>query len=224
MDQFPLFAPGDILDIEGIEFSDIVLYAVIYGLCKTTGYSFASNEYLGKRMKVSVRSIQRSMKRLHGFNLIFAETDGNNRKIFLKNRDMPVIGHDVDGTLSMPAVSHLEDSSIFLINKDNKSRSKVSFKTEIEELYKMYPNKKGKSKGLIKLCKDINTKDDLSLLTAAIQNYAAECKTNKTEVQYIKHFSTFANCWQDYIEPTLTAKPNWQVVKLVNGKLVSNDE
>lgn len=55
---FPLFAPGDILEIEGIEFVDVVLYAVIYGLCRKEGYCFASNEYLSKRMKISPRSVR----------------------------------------------------------------------------------------------------------------------------------------------------------------------
>lgn len=202
--RYPLFAPGDILDIEGIEFVDVVLYAVIYGLCKTTGFCFATNEYLANRMKISSRSIQRSMKRLHDFELIFAEFDDNNRRIYLSRHDIPVVG----GTT---AVSPQDDSSIFLINKNNKT--KRSFEGEILEAYKNYPLKKGKTIGVKKLVKAIKTPEQLSELQIAIRNYATECKGK--EPQYIKHFSTFASCWQDYVTVE-KKKSDFVVVNLID--------
>lgn len=212
--RFPLFAPGDILDIDGIEFVDIVLYAIIYGLCRTTGYCFASNDYLSKRLKISSRSIQRSMKRLHGFNLIFAEFDDNNRRIYLVRHDTVVTGVTT-------AVSLQDDASIFLINKNNKK--KVTFEEEIIEAYKNYPIKKGKTVGVKKLTKQIKTPEDFELLQIAIRNYALECKDK--EPQYIKHFSTFASCWQDYLEISESKKSSGFVaMKFVDGKLVPVSE
>lgn len=204
--HFPLFAPGDILEVEGIELIDVVLYAVIYGLCRKEGYCFASNDYLSKRLKVCARSIQRSMKRLHGLNLIFAEFDDNNRRIYLKRHDSPVMG-------GMTHESLQTDSSIFLINKYNKA-SKHSFESQIAEAYKNYPLKKGKTVGVKKLSKQIKSEEDLSQLILAIKNYAAECKGK--EPQYIKHFSTFASCWQDYITVE-TKKSDWEVVNLMDN-------
>jgi Helix-turn-helix domain len=208
--QFPLFAPGDILDIDGIEFVDVVLYAVIYGLCRTTGCCFASNAYLANRLKICTRSIQRSMKRLHGFNLIFAEFDDNNRRIFLVRHDQLVTGVTTDE-------SHQDPSSIFLINKINKQR--LNFEDQIIEAYKTYPIKKGKTVGVKKLSKQIKSEEDLELLKKAIQNYALECKDK--EPQYIKHFSTFASCWQDFIELDTKSKPTFAAFKMIDGKLVS---
>lgn len=204
--RYPLFAPGDILDIEGIEFVDVVLYAVIFGLCKTTGFCFATNEYLANRMKISPRSIQRSMKRLHGFGLLFAEYDDNNRRIFLSRHDVHVMGVTTD-------TSPQADSSIFLINKLNKT--KQSFEREILEAYKNYPLKKGKTIGVKKLVRQIQSPEQLSELQIAIRNYAAECKGK--EPQYIKHFSTFANCWQDYVTVE-KKKSDFVVVNLVDGE------
>jgi hypothetical protein len=211
--HFPLFAPGDILEIEGIELIDVVLYAVIYGLCRKEGYCFASNDYLSKRLKVCARSIQRSMKRLHGFNLIFAEFDDNNRRIYLKRHDSPVMG---GATPESPQT----DSSIFLINKSNKA-SKQSFESEIAEAYKNYPLKKGKTIGVKKLAKQIKSEEDLSQLILAIKNYAAEVKS--TDRQYIKHFSTFASCWQDYIEVQTSKKNDFTVVNLLDQEIPTSE-
>lgn len=212
---YPLFAPGDILEIDGIEFVDIVLYAVIYGLCRTSGCCFASNEYLANRMKLSRRSVQRSMKRLHGFGLIFFENDDNNRRIYIKRGDTDVIG-------GMTSMSHQDPSSIYLINKVNKYTNE-HLKTQIELLYKNYPIKKGKTVGVKRLLRQIKSDEDLNQLEKAIKNYASECKGK--EEQYIKHFSTFAGCWQDYLEASPKSKNNeWTVTKIVDGKLVSLDD
>jgi len=214
---FPLFAPGDILEIPGIEFVDVVLYAVVYGLCKSTGCCFASNEYLADRLKVSKRSIQRSLKRLHGFDLLFAEHDENNRRIFLKRHVMSVMGDDTPVTGGMTQVSHQNAPSLLLINKDNKQNGALFLKA-IEEAYKNYPLKKGKTVGVKRLLRQINSEEKLNQLRQAIKNYASECKGK--EPQYIKHFSTFANCWQDYLEAPSPAKSDWVPMKLVDGKLV----
>lgn len=151
------------------------------------------------------------MKRLHGFGLIFAEFDDNNRRIYLSRHDTPVVG----GTT---AVSPQDDSSIFLIKEVNKT-TKPSFEEKIIEAYKNYPLKKGKTVGVRKLVKQIRTEESLNQLLLAIKNYAAECRDK--EPQYIKHFSTFAGCWQDYIEVSESkASSKYVAMEFVDGKLV----
>ena len=219
--DYPIIAPGEILRIEGINHSDIVVYAVIYGLMQLEGFCWAKNGYLASRLNISERTLQRHLKKLQGLSLIRVESHQYGRKIYpVNNGNLPRQSWSKVTT----NLSSETDSSIFLIKKDNISIKKSEMELAIEEAYKSYPNKKGKTVGMRKLVSQIKTEESLNQLILAIKNYADECKTNKTEPQYTKHFSTFANCWQDYIEPTLTAKPNWQVVKLVNGKLVSNDE
>jgi hypothetical protein len=70
---------------------------------------------------------------------------------------------------------------------------------DFEKVYARYPNKKGKSKGLLACKRQIKTPEDLASLAIAVENYAAECRREKTEKRYIKHFATFMNCWRDYI-------------------------
>jgi len=97
-------------------------------------------------------------------------------------------------------------------NRPNKKKRKEIKRKEIkkekveidifdfEEVYKSFPRKVGKSKGLEICRKKIGTESDFLDLKKAVDNYAKQCKTMGTEQQYIKHFSTFMNCWSDYIE------------------------
>ncbi|NCX51639.1 MAG: hypothetical protein EBW80_08340, partial [Burkholderiaceae bacterium] len=101
--------------------------------------------------------------------------------------------------------------SIYLIKKDNISIQKSEIELAIEEVYKNYPLKKGKTVGVKRLLRQINSEEKLNQLRQAIKNYASECKGK--EPQYIKHFSTFANCWQDYLEAPSPAKSDW-IIKL----------
>lgn len=211
MDQqhFPLYAPGDILSIKEIDHKDIVLFMVIFGMMRLEGYCWATNEYLCNRMGWSERSLQRSLKILQSADLIRIVIDGPNRKIYPVKYD----AYPVKQSQSTPSnLSGSNDSSIFLINKDNKT-NKVSFEEAIKEAYKNYPLKKGKTIGVKKLVKQIKTPEQLELLQIAIRNYAIECKGK--DQQYIKHFSTFASCWEDYT--TVEApKSQWTVVNLID--------
>lgn len=78
----------------------------------------------------------------------------------------------------------------------SKKNSK-SFKNEIEHIYaEIYPLKKGKTKGVEKLAKEIKSDEDLENLKLAIANYSKTINDPK----YIKHFSTFASEWKDWID------------------------
>ena len=86
-----------------------------------------------------------------------------------------------------------------LHNKNNIAQPSVARqKLNFEEIYKIYPLKKGKERGM-KLCASkIKTQDDFDLLKTAVMNYAKECEREGKEKQFIKHFSTFMGCWRDY--------------------------
>jgi len=74
---------------------------------------------------------------------------------------------------------------------------------QVEQLYKEYPRKEGKTKGIQKLIKEIKTQDDISLLAKSINNYKMSCGT---DIKYIKHFSSFASVWRDYISDNAECK------------------
>jgi DNA-binding Lrp family transcriptional regulator len=216
--EYPIIAPGEILRIEGITHSDIVVYAVIYGLMQLEGYCWAKNGYLATRLNISERTLQRHLKKLQGLSLIKVENAFEGRKIYpVNNGNLPRQFMSKVATDLSPE----NGSSIFLIKKDNITIKKSDKELAIEELYKNYPLKKGKTVGVKKLAKEIKTEEQLKKLETAIKNYSLECKGS--DPKYIKHFSTFAGCWQDYLDAP-TRKSSWAAVKLVDGKFVSADD
>lgn len=70
-------------------------------------------------------------------------------------------------------------------------------RSDLERLYALYPRKEGKRLGMEAAKKLSPSK--LSELELAIRNYAASVAAKDT--QYVKHFSTFMNNWEDYITP-----------------------
>lgn len=103
------------------------------------------------------------------------------------------------------------------LKKENikKEKSKRVLDSElvfrIEQIYSsLYPRKEGKSAGLKKLANEINF-ENLSDFETAVKNYSSRVKDQETK--FIKHFSSFATCWRDYL--TLeqeTKKPKYQVL------------
>ncbi|MNJ94825.1 hypothetical protein D3C87_125280 [compost metagenome] len=70
---------------------------------------------------------------------------------------------------------------------------------DFEAPYNIYPRKgEGKTKGMAKLKKTIKKVEEYLRFLKAVENYTLLCKQNKTERQYIKHWSTFCNNWKDY--------------------------
>lgn len=139
---------------------------------------------------VSINSIEKRLciKKQRAFELI---------KILEQNQI--VHGLVTDSLRSRSATLH----NTTLHNEHNKTimpEIKIS-DLDFDSAYFLYPLKKGKQKGLIKLKKEITTVEDLELFKKAIEQYSADLKKNKTESKYIKHFSTFANEWRDWLEP-----------------------
>ncbi|NIT03480.1 hypothetical protein GTO10_00870, partial [Candidatus Saccharibacteria bacterium] len=61
---------------------------------------------------------------------------------------------------------------------------------DLERVYFLYPRKQGKTNGLKKIAKEINTPELLEQFETAVKNYAAHCETGITSKKYIKHFDT----------------------------------
>lgn len=79
----------------------------------------------------------------------------------------------------------------------------------IEEIYKLYPRKEGKARGIKKLRTAIKSKETLDKFKRAVINYADYCAAKGTEEKFIKQFSTFCNeDWKDWIEPKSIQEDN----------------
>lgn len=71
---------------------------------------------------------------------------------------------------------------------------------DFESLYKKYPRKEGKQRG-VAICKSqIHSPEDYAALSHAIDRYVAHVRAQGTEARFIKHFSTFMAHWRDWLE------------------------
>ena len=64
----------------------------------------------------------------------------------------------------------------------------------------LYPRKEGKKQGIIKCKAQIKTEEDFQRLKTSVENYAKKCESEKIEKKFIKQFSSFMSCWEDYEE------------------------
>lgn len=81
------------------------------------------------------------------------------------------------------------------------------YKDEFDEVWSIYPNKKGKDKALkayIKARKDGTTKEEI---IKGLKAYINDIEVNKTPIQFIKHGATWFNqkAWQDDYNTQATA-------------------
>ena len=98
-----------------------------------------------------------------------------------------------------PASSAIQYNSI----QNNTEKNIYSSKFNFDLIYDLYPKKVGKKKGLEKCRSQIKTQEQYDNLHKSVERYKKHCIDEKTESQFIKHFSTFMNSWEDWIEESV---------------------
>lgn len=86
-----------------------------------------------------------------------------------------------------------------------KSTERANF--DFEEVYKNYPRKEGKKKGILACKRLIRSQEDFDFLSKAVFRYSDHCRREKTETKFIMHFSTFMGIWEDWAHPQATMLP-----------------
>jgi Xaa-Pro aminopeptidase len=97
----------------------------------------------------------------------------------------------------------------------------VVYPVDFERLYKLYPRKEGKREGFLVYAKTILTDRDYQDLEKAVRNYARWCVKFGTEPRYQKHFSTFMNCWQDYLPEEKAGQPIRTVAEIKDEQAIA---
>ena len=95
---------------------------------------------------------------------------------------------------------------------------------DFDSLYKKYPRKEGKSRGMITCKSQIKTLEDFNLLSNAIDRYAEHCSKSGTEGKYIKHFSSFMSSWRDWLDPETGMNSEKSKNSELNWKYIFGDE
>jgi uncharacterized protein YdaU (DUF1376 family) len=70
---------------------------------------------------------------------------------------------------------------------------------DFDAVWAAYPRKLGRKKGLARCKSQVTTRSKYDALVKAVGNYRAFVDGKPAE--YVKHFDTFMNCWEDWIDP-----------------------
>ncbi|MDN6140215.1 MAG: helix-turn-helix domain-containing protein, partial [Tetragenococcus koreensis] len=84
-------------------------------------------------------------------------------------------------------------------NISDKSDKESDLETRFNNLWKIYPNKKGKPKALLAYKRAVKSGTTDEDIKTGLENYLAEIRVKNTQQNYIKHGSTWFNGkgWED---------------------------
>lgn len=108
----------------------------------------------------------------------------------------------------------MDDTSITLSVREDNGKTEYDF----ESLYKIYPRHIGKKLGHRRLRSLIKTNEEFEMFRAAVLNYKRLCELEKREPRYIKHWSSFVNCWEDYVTEEKPAADS-QLDRIMRGEV-----
>ena len=215
-----------------------LLYGEITALCNEKGYCWASNNYFAELYKVSKKSISKWINQLiqKGYiksQIMYKEGSKSReeRRLYISNpmeekfhTPSPKVLYPMEEKFHTPMEEKVKDNNTYINNTNNNT---VISLDDIDNIWKLYPNKKDKTKAY-KYIKRILTKEKISVeeLERAVKRYAKE-KEN-TDKQYIKHGSTFFNgAYIDYldenyqpsesVQPTTKIESSLDLLDLING-------
>ena len=200
-----------------------LLYGEITALCNEKGYCWASNNYFAELYKVSKKSISKWINQLIQKGYIKSQIIYKEGSKSIEERRL-YISKPMEEKFHTPMEEKVKDNNTYINNTNNNT---VISLDDIDNIWKLYPNKKDKAKAY-KYIKRILTKEKISAeeLERAVKRYAKE-KEN-TDKQYIKHGSTFFNgAYIDYldenyqpsesVQPTTKIESSLDLLDLING-------
>lgn len=143
------------------------------------------------------------------------ETSENKRAV-IKTTENKRKQHDSIHSHISPIINHnsIEDS-----NRGMGKEKEISYGQEFELLWKIYPNKKGKSQAMQKYSLARKQGVTYEEVRQGLESYIKYCKIENIEQKFIKHGSTWFNqqCWKDEYE--VTRKPTTKdVAKVIDWK------
>ncbi|KYH28898.1 hypothetical protein CLTEP_27400 [Clostridium tepidiprofundi DSM 19306] len=206
MPGFTFIDNDGVLDNEDLNIQEqSVLIALISYYNKEKGYAYPSYKQLKKRSKISDdRTLIKAIANLCSKDFIKKETlKGIGNKYYIltvKLQEQEKCSNsNSTGTPTVKLQGHpLENYSTTNTNTNTNTNINIDF----EELWKLYPNKKGKAKArqiVTKLLKKY-TKEELQ---RCIERYSKEVQGK--DKQYILHGSTFFNGrYEDYLDNNYT--------------------
>lgn len=127
----------------------------------------------------------------------------------VENLGVEVLGVEHQGQLNTNILNTNINNNIYRAKEKIENETAKNIENEFENLWKLYPRKKGKTKAK-EIYTRIRTKNEVTYkqVEKGILSYITEIKKNKTEERFILHGSTFFNQkrWEDYTDAVDTSK------------------
>lgn len=213
-----------------------LIYGEISALANINGYAWISNKKLAIKYKVTKATISAAISKLQEFeyirsHLIYKE---NSKEVEKRNLYINPIQKNLNTLYKNNLTGYAKKSdegvqknlknnntSNNTMNNTNNNIADKSAKLDLDKrfdsLWKMYPNKKGKSKALTAYKRAIKSGVTDEEIQSGIENYLAEINAKGTSKDYIKHGSTWFNSkgWEDDYD-TVPRQQNFTI----NNKVV----
>lgn len=205
----PIIEADDLNDFEKLLFSEI------YTMANSYGSIFPSNAYLAKRYGKTKGTVSANLKRLEEKGYIKLEYEFENGEV-KKRYIYPCVDKSLGGIPKNPHTPTEESlggipknrkyniSTNKSINKStnnisDKSDKESDLETRFNNIWKIYPNKKGKPKALLAYKRAVKSGTTDEEIKTGLENYLEEIRVKNTQQNYIKHGSTWFNGkgWED---------------------------
>lgn len=223
----PIIEADDLNDFEKLLFSEI------YTMANSFGSVFPSNAFLASRYGKSKKTISVTLKSLQEKEYINLKYEYEGKEV-KRRYILPSLHKCKEGIYTdVNTPIHKRKEGIYTDVKDNistnksinKSNNNISDKSDKESdleirfnnLWKIYPNKKGKPKALLAYKRAVKSGTTDEEIKTGLENYLEEIRVKNTQQKYIKHGSTWFNGkgWEDDYD--LTPIQGFRSNKVVKG-------
>ncbi len=208
-----VWIPKEIYLAEGLCWTEKILLVEINSLENEKG-CFASNEHFAKFLGVSKDRVSKMISGLVKKGYVTVRLEYRNGTKQIEKRwicttiryrlgDLEPIGKNTYRGIG----KNTEDNNTLFNNTINNTNNNICspniISKQIEEIWLLYPNKKGKAAAIKKLPKLIK-EYGYEKIKKCVERYALECKGK--DKQYVKHGSTFFNGgYMDYLDENIEA-------------------
>jgi helix-turn-helix protein len=204
-----LWISAEIMAEKRLNMTEKALLAEIHNLAQL-GECFAGNEHFAEVLGFKKNWISKLISDLKDKGYLFVTFTYKTGTKEIEKRLLTPIGllTNTPCTIDQDPIGELTNTPIGELTKDNKQVFKKQVKKQInnntyidefEDLWRIYPNKKGKDKALVAYIKARKEKFEYETIKNGLQKYIKYVQIKQTEKEFIKHGSTFFNqrSWQD---------------------------
>jgi hypothetical protein len=224
-----------------------LLYIGMWNFCDDIGVTRSNAAFLRANIfpyddKVNMKTMRSCCDELLSLGLILEHSINKESFYYVKNFnkhqkiDRPSTFRFIPDTSKHNVLELFNSSSTATtLATDSSSNVNVNVNVNVKDsfdfdlIYAQYPRKVGKSNGMKKLHKIINTQELYDKVMRGVINYKEYCKNENMDIKYIKVFSTFVSGehWNDEYYSGKTGYTDDDIEKMLNDmvkKGVSEDE